>query len=242
MDCNIAREALSARVDGEREPVPAARVDEHLASCSDCRDWYAGVVDQTHLFRRLAGRSHVASVPILEPTEAVARTSRVRFLNWQQAALAVVGVLQIAVALAQGLGAGMGMPSSNHHALAAEHLMNESTAWSLALGVAMVAAAVRPVVVAGLASVLAAFTAVLAIYVISDAAAGAVTLLRVVSHLPVLAGTVLAVLVWRRTRQAGPEPGSGTKNPTEENDEIVLPPHASRGRRKHLYPTDGSAA
>ena len=26
----MAREALSARIDGEREPVPAARVDEHL--------------------------------------------------------------------------------------------------------------------------------------------------------------------------------------------------------------------
>jgi predicted anti-sigma-YlaC factor YlaD len=126
--------------------------------------------------------------------------------------------------------------------MAAEHLTNESTAWSLALGVAMVVAAVRPVVAAGLASVLTVFTTVLAVYVISDAAAGAVTLLRAVSHVPVLAGTVLAILVWRQTRRAGPEPGSATKNPSGENDDIVLPPHASRGRRKHLYPTDGSAA
>ena len=33
MDCDVAREALSARIDGEREQIPAARVDEHLADC-----------------------------------------------------------------------------------------------------------------------------------------------------------------------------------------------------------------
>ncbi|HOW96081.1 MAG TPA: zf-HC2 domain-containing protein, partial [Mycolicibacterium fallax] len=40
MNCDVAREALSARIDGEREPVPAARVDEHLAGCADCTDWH----------------------------------------------------------------------------------------------------------------------------------------------------------------------------------------------------------
>ncbi|MCB0946449.1 MAG: zf-HC2 domain-containing protein, partial [Mycobacterium sp.] len=39
MDCDTAREALSARIDGEREPIPGARVDEHLAGCPACRDW-----------------------------------------------------------------------------------------------------------------------------------------------------------------------------------------------------------
>ncbi|MGA9869586.1 MAG: zf-HC2 domain-containing protein [Rhodococcus sp. (in: high G+C Gram-positive bacteria)] len=36
-DCPLAREALSARIDGEREPVPTHRTDEHLATCTDCR-------------------------------------------------------------------------------------------------------------------------------------------------------------------------------------------------------------
>lgn len=241
MDCNIAREALSARVDGEREPVPAPRVDEHLESCVDCREWYDGVVDQTLLFRRLAGRSHVASVPTLEATSSVAKPARFGGLTWPQVALAVVGVAQVAVALAQALGAGMGMPPSNHHAIAAEHLTNESTAWSLALGVAMIVAALRPVVAAGLASVLTVFTVVLAIYVVSDATTGAVTLFRVISHIPVLAGTVLALLMWRQTKLAGPEPGLGTQNHPGDEEDIVLPAHASRGRRKHLYPTDGAA-
>ncbi|NDK90681.1 hypothetical protein GYA93_13980 [Gordonia desulfuricans] len=40
MRCEVAREALSARVDGERETVPSARVDEHVAGCPDCAEWY----------------------------------------------------------------------------------------------------------------------------------------------------------------------------------------------------------
>lgn len=41
MRCEVARESLSARIDGERESVPAARVDEHLAQCPGCERWYA---------------------------------------------------------------------------------------------------------------------------------------------------------------------------------------------------------
>ncbi|WP_431816432.1 zf-HC2 domain-containing protein [Gordonia jacobaea] len=40
MRCEVARESLSARIDGERESVPAARVDEHLAQCPACQRWY----------------------------------------------------------------------------------------------------------------------------------------------------------------------------------------------------------
>ena len=40
MRCAVAREALSARIDGERETVPSARVDEHVAGCVDCTQWY----------------------------------------------------------------------------------------------------------------------------------------------------------------------------------------------------------
>ena len=41
MRCEVARESLSARIDGERESVPAARVDEHVAQCPACQRWYS---------------------------------------------------------------------------------------------------------------------------------------------------------------------------------------------------------
>lgn len=40
MRCEVAREALSARVDGERETVPSARVDEHVAGCAECTAFF----------------------------------------------------------------------------------------------------------------------------------------------------------------------------------------------------------
>ena len=118
------------------------------------------------------------------------------------------------------------------------HILNESTAWSAALGVVMVVAAVRPTVAGGLACVLAAFAAVLAVYVGVDAAAGRVTVDRALTHLPVLAGAALAWLVWRTDR-----PDRHSPDRTAVPDEIVLPQNASRGRRRsHLRPTDDSAA
>ena len=238
MDCDVAREALSARIDGEREPVPAARVDEHVTTCDACRDWYAHAVDQTQLLRRLAGRSQVAAV--VTPTDPARRRSTQSpasvLRRW---ALGLVGVAQMGLAVAQGLGADIGT-AVGHHAMMSGHLLNESTAWSAALGAVMVLAAARPGAAAGLAGVLSVFTAVLAVYVVSDALSGAVTVDRILSHLPVLIGTVLALLVWRDTRSSGPQPRSDVLPVT---DDVVLPDNASRGRRRgHLYPTDGSAA
>ncbi|BBY65602.1 hypothetical protein MHEL_38450 [Mycolicibacterium helvum] len=126
------------------------------------------------------------------------------------------------------------------HGMMSGHLVNESTAWSAALGLVMVIAALRPVMAPGLAGVLAVFTVIFAAYVIKDATAGAVTLTRILSHAPVLAGTALALLFWRSTGPTEPEPQSDADMVT---DHIVLPDTATRGRRRgHLYPTDGSAA
>ncbi|NBQ42657.1 MAG: hypothetical protein EBU23_09040 [Mycobacteriaceae bacterium] len=230
MDCAVAREALSARLDGEREPIPAARVDEHLTECVDCRRWYAAAVEQTQQLRRLAGRSQVAAVP---PARERGWRGSTRRSDWPRWALALVGTAQLALAVAQGLGIQVGLPHAGHGG----HLLNESTAWSAALGAVMIASAIRPSVATGLAWVLAAYAAILAVYVISDATAGAVTADRVLSHLPVVLGAVLAVLVWRRRP---PQPESG---PHALDAEITLPGRAVRGRRRgHLHPTDGSAA
>jgi predicted anti-sigma-YlaC factor YlaD len=234
MDCDTAREALSARIDSEREPIPAARVDEHLETCASCRDWQAAAVEQTQLLRRLAGRSQVTAVRPL-PQEPARRLNSVSVsASWPRWALGGVGVVQLLVAIAQALGFHLGV----EHAAMGGHVLNESTAWSAALGVVMVVAAVRPTIAGGLAWVLAAFAAVLAVYVGVDAAAGRVTVDRALTHVPVLVGAALAWLVWRTDR---PERHSPER--TAVPDEIVLPQNASRGRRRsHLRPTDDSAA
>ncbi len=237
MDCDIAREALSARIDGEREPIPSARVDEHLAGCEPCRQWQAAAVEQTQLLRRLTGRSQVAAV---RRPEGPATTRRLRLpgagsVSRRRWALGAVGALQVGLAVAQALGAGLGIP----HAESAGHVLNETTAWSAALGVAMLAAATRPVLAGGLVWVLAAFVAVLAVYEVIDTGAGHATLERPLSHLPAAAGAVLALLVWRRDRWRGPGPGRTAGAICED---IVLPDNASRGRRRsHLRSADPAA-
>ena len=235
MDCDIAREALSARIDGEREPIPAVRVDEHLAGCESCRRWQADAVEQTQLLRRLAGRSQLAAVR----QAPAGRSPKVRRLSgsWPRWALGVVGVIQVALALAQGLGAQLGVPD----AATAGHVLNESTAFSAALGVTMLAAAIRPAAAGGLAWVLATFVAFLFLYEISDTDAGREGIARPLTHLPVVAGAVLALVVWRRDQTGdSPRPDqAGMAAP----DDIVLPENASRGRRRsHLRSSDGSAA
>lgn len=237
MDCDVAREALSARLDGEREPVPAARVDEHLSTCGDCRDWYYRARDITQQLRDLSGQqrppmSAVTEVPRLRQARRSAGVSL-------RLALGTVGVAQIVLAVLQAVGVTIGVPAVLHTTHMGEHLLNESTAWSMALGVAMVAAAVWPVTAAGLSTVLVGFTIVLAGYVVADAWSGAVTPLRALSHLPVLAGTVLALLVFRARRAETPDPHIRGEVDTEQ---ITLPPNASRGRRRgHLWPSDGAA-
>ncbi|MBI3690420.1 MAG: zf-HC2 domain-containing protein, partial [Mycolicibacterium aromaticivorans] len=151
MDCDVAREALSARIDGEREPVPAARVDEHLTTCDQCGAWYARAVEQTQQLRRLAGRSQVAAVAAPSPSPRAVRPPASVWLRWT---LATLGVLQVALAAAQALGLNVGTSGAAHHAMMSGHLLNESTAWSAALGVVMIVAAARPTAAAGLAGVL----------------------------------------------------------------------------------------
>lgn len=234
MDCGIAREALSARIDGEREPVPAARVDEHLTGCESCRDWQAAAIEQTRRLRRMAGRSQLAAVR--QPAVASGRGPARPRVSWRRWALGAVGVVQLGLAVAQGLGANLGLP----HAASAGHVLNESTAWSAALGVVMLAAALRPVMAAGLMCVLAAFGGFLLLYEVIDTDQGRVTLDRTLTHLPIVLGGVLAFLVWRRDHEGqGPRPGMAAGAASEG---IALPENASRGRRRsHLRSADGSA-
>lgn len=232
VECEVAREALSARMDGEREPVPAIRVDEHLNACGECRQWQAEMDTQMQLLRGLAGsdRTRMTAVPdTVRPVPVATRHPKA----WPRIALGSVGLVQISLALAQGFGADLGA----HHGHMA-HLVHESTAWSAGLGAALLLAALRPAVAAGVAVVGMVFSAVLTGYVIADGMTGTVGAVRMLSHLPALAGTVLALLVWRNDVPGSPSPTSAAV----EVDDITLPDNASRGRRRgHLWPTDGAA-
>lgn len=232
VDCDVAREALSARIDGEREPVPSARVDEHVRSCRRCAAWYTRACEQAAQLRGLAGNGGA------QPMNPGARRRRGVGRYGLQAALALAGVLQIALAAVQAVGVDFGMVAAHHGAATGAHLLNESTAWCAALGLVTVAAAWRPALAVGLASVLVTYVALLSGYVIADAVAGQVTTLRIASHVPVAAAAVLAVLVWHSHRRGHPPP-----RVQDARDERTWPPRL-RGvpRDEQLRPSDNSAA
>ncbi|MCB0930551.1 MAG: zf-HC2 domain-containing protein [Mycobacterium sp.] len=241
MDCTLAREALSARIDGEREPVPAARVDEHLDGCSACGEWYRAGIAQTQVLRRLAGRSQVAAVSSARERHPVRSGSldKLRAVSWQRWALAGVGFVQLILVLVQALG--------DHHDEMAHseplvgHLTEQAMAGFAGMGVMMLAIAVRPVAAGGLNWAFAAFAGILAVYEITDLVNGEISVHHALTHLPVLAGAVLTWMVWHRHRPGGPDPSLTSSAGT--GDTIVLPDKAALGRRRyHLYPTDGSAA
>lgn len=51
VDCSVVREALSARLDGEPDDVPAAEVDTHIEHCAECRGWDTAAVELTRRTR-----------------------------------------------------------------------------------------------------------------------------------------------------------------------------------------------
>ena len=151
------------------------------------------------------------------------------------------GVFQVAIAVAQISGIDFGMVSaSGHGAMSGEHLMHESTAWLLALGLAMIAAGIWPVTAIGVAAIAGVYSVALLSYVVVDALNGEVTAARIASHVPVLLGMVFALLVARERLGA-------RKSRAFDADSDAGNPAQSAGvpggrRRGHLWPINRSSA
>lgn len=241
MRCDVAREALSARLDGERPEVLAQQVDAHLETCRGCRTWLIGAATQT---RRLAsiepgdGPDLVAQIMASidgdpEARHGWMRAVRARYARW---GLIAVGGFQVAIAAAQIGGVNFGMVSHHMHgAMSGQHLLHESTAWVLALGVAMVAAGIWPAMATGVAAIAGAYSLGLMGYVAADALDGQVTATRVASHVPVLLGLAFAVLV-ARERTGGHRPQQSDFDAFDSE----LPDRFAGRRRGHLRPINRS--
>ncbi|MFG1791379.1 zf-HC2 domain-containing protein [Nocardia sp. NPDC049149] len=248
VECKVCRTALSARIDGERETVPAARVDEHLEQCGECCSWYVAAVETS---KRLRATSSYApdltdaifaaaelerprpSLPArLRAAVPATRTTGIRVV------LGLLGLLQCTLALAQLAGVDFGMSHHQHGAEMTRHLINESTAWSLAIGVGFIYCAVRPIAAAGVLPVLGVLVAALSAFVVADLYSGVVPISRVLSHAVLVVALALVVVV-HRTRRPDTSPPTSDRVPTD----LVLPPGAQFGRRLgHLRSTHDPAA
>jgi predicted anti-sigma-YlaC factor YlaD len=57
MACELARDELSAQLDGEQSPSPRMTLAEHLPGCTDCRDWEEAAHQLTRRVRLTPART-----------------------------------------------------------------------------------------------------------------------------------------------------------------------------------------
>lgn len=236
VDCRTCREALSARIDGETEPVPATLVDEHLEECAECRAWLTRAVD---LSRSLRVRE---AAPVPDQTAAIMEKAPV-FVDtrgWSpRLMLGGVGVAQIGLAITQLVGVGTTAAQAQHSdVLVTGHLFNEGTAWNLALGVGMFWAAFRPRATSGLIPLIGAFLVVLLGYSTHDLIIGAVPVTRVAWHALPVAGLALLIIINRQYGRPAPHDGAAVDSGAEPETantgakEVAAPGKAPEGPRQ----------
>lgn len=235
MGCERCREALSARLDAESGPAPAADVDAHLADCRACRDWWERAAA---LNRRLRVRPVPPAPGLAERVMAAATLpAPSRGTGWR-VALAAVALAQVALGVAELFGWHAGAPVMP--AGMDSHLFNESTAWNLALGLGLGWVAWRGRAGALLAAY-GGFLVLLGAYCAHDLVTGVATAGRVLTHGLLLVGFVLMLVVDRRGRPtrdplaatADRDPLGGTAS--GEPEPVAAP---RRGRRHALRPVN----
>lgn len=200
MECAAVREALSARLDGEVGPVDAGAVEQHLGGCPACTRW----LHEVEALHRAVRVRPAEPVPDLAPAilERAASDRWARARRWwsqpvstSRWALLTVALTQLVVAGPALLGDGAG---------ASVHVSRELGAFTAALAVGLLVAAVQPARAWGLLPLAAALALVLAGTAGLDVIQDQASTLREGQHLLDVAGVGL---LWAVAREGSPAVG-----------------------------------
>ena len=195
MDCDRAREAISARIDGEDPGVPGDVIEAHLETCAACRGWQQRAHTMTRR-ARLGGPflDHDLTPQVLAAIPpAPGRRGRAASAGLaRRAGLGAVAVAQLAITIP--------LLILGHDHDAGVHAAHELGSFDLALAIAFAVGAVRPALSAGLAWPCSIAAAGLAGTAIADLIAGQTFGADEAQHLIAVAGAVL--LCWQ-ARAAG---------------------------------------
>ncbi|MDQ3988150.1 MAG: zf-HC2 domain-containing protein [Actinomycetota bacterium] len=213
MQCDHVRESLSAMLDGEPSTLAPDVIDRHLGSCPGCRRWHD---DVARINRRAtlgpAGDADSAPPGLLDAVMAGYRVpTRARGRQLIRAGLLLVALAQLGIGLLGLLPATAppGGGDRSHGALPGVdgHLGHEAAAFNLAIGAALLWIVARPRTARGPLPLLAAFVVILVGLSALDVLTGEVGWDRLASHLPVLAGVLLAGALSRLQSAPDPLPG-----------------------------------
>jgi len=215
--------------------VPADQVDAHLETCASCQAWHAEAAALTRTLRvrpatpvpDLTAAILDAAPPITPPAP---RRSLPRIL------LGCVAIAQLLLGMGQVVGSWTAAMHVGHAmGVGGGHLFNESTAWNLAVGLGLLWTALRPAATAGMLPVVGAFLAVLVPYSASDLLSGTATASRVLSHLILVIGLGLLVLVHFGNRGPSGRAPLGHNDSGDATGSAVTaaePAERPRGRRR----------
>jgi predicted anti-sigma-YlaC factor YlaD len=193
MECDLAREAISARIDGEDPGLQDDVLDVHLAGCAACRSWQQrahGVTRRT----RLGGPflDHDLRPQVLAAFPPAARG--LQRLSAQRAGLAALAAAQLAITVP--------LLIFGHDHDAGAHAAHELGSFDLGLAIAFAVGAIRPALSAGLAWPCGIAAAGLAGTAIADLIGGQAIGADEAQHLIAVFGATL--LFWQaRTYRSG---------------------------------------
>ncbi|HZZ51275.1 MAG TPA: zf-HC2 domain-containing protein [Pseudonocardia sp.] len=208
MSCAWCREALSAFVDGEERPGERAEIDGHLAWCSECRHYAAGVAEVAGLLRV---DSAVAATAFVGPSgvDAMAgtltkrsRRAGVKRHTALRLLLVVLGLGQLGLAATE-----LVRSQQNEHGpmsfsgASLAQLAHESCAWNLALAVGFFWVAIRPNRTRALIPLVSVFVAGLTVFAAMDAMQGRFLADRLWPYSIVVLGLVVLVALSSQLRQ-----------------------------------------
>lgn len=213
MNCDIAREALSARLDGEPPMCPPEALEEHLAGCVACREWQEAARVVTRRVRltpapdiRDRTDEILAAVFADQAGERLEQPRRGRVARLARAGLVAAALAQFVIIVPAFTGhAGVGIPP---------HASRELGAFNLALAAGFLAAAVRPALARGMTLLVGTATAALLLVALVDSSVGDTTVVAEAPHLIALAGWLLLYgLAWsaRCGGRQSADPGGRTR-------------------------------
>jgi predicted anti-sigma-YlaC factor YlaD len=198
MECHSAREAISARIDGEDPGLPGSALDAHLASCADCREWQQRAHELTRrarlgapfLERDLTAQVLAATQPVQAGRRRLAGDAHMA----RRAGLIAVALAQVAITVP--------LLILGHDHDAGAHAAHELGSFDLALAIAFAVGAIRPALSAGLAWPCGVAAAGLVVTAVADLIGGQTIGADEAQHLIAVAGA--ALLFWQaRTIRSG---------------------------------------
>ena len=184
MECDAARELISAQIDGDA--APSAELDAHLESCTACSAWRESVHSMARRLIRPAGTVTPGRTYTPTPPRGFSRYRIIRFV------LAWTGLLLIVWNIPDLFAGGVEVELI--------HLSRHQSAFSMALGATFLFVAWRPDRAYGMVPVAAVFTITLAGATV-DLLNGASTIARESRHVVEILGLAL---VWVLGISAGP--------------------------------------